>query len=33
MNSDPVKVLEYWHREKFDWARDTSLEIDLTEGW
>jgi hypothetical protein len=33
MNSDPVKVLEYWHREKSVWARDTSLEIDLTEGW
>jgi hypothetical protein len=26
-------VLEYWHREKSVWARDTSLEIDLTEGW
>jgi hypothetical protein len=27
MNSEPVRIVEFWRREKFEWSRDPSLEI------
>lgn len=29
MNSEPVRILEYWSRERMDWTRDPSLEIHM----
>jgi hypothetical protein len=30
MNSEPVKVLEYWHKnDNHDWIRDETLEVGL----
>jgi len=29
MNCLDWRVIEYWHKEEFDWVRDHSLEIDL----
>lgn len=29
MNCDDRRVLQYWKRERFDWERDSSLEIPL----
>ncbi len=29
MNSDPVRVVEFWSREKFDWRRRPELEVSL----
>lgn len=31
MNSEPLKVLEYWRREKFEWQRDQSLEVAVSD--
>lgn len=33
MNSDPLRVLEYWRRDKttdHEWSRDAALEIDVS---
>ena len=31
MNSEPLRVLEYWRKDKFDWQRDPALEIDVSD--
>jgi hypothetical protein len=28
MNSEPIRVLEFWHKEDFKWVRDVSQEIE-----
>lgn len=33
MNSEPRRVIEYWHRVGSDWKRDKSLEIDIQPNW
>lgn len=33
MNSEPRRVLQYWHRRNFDWARDASSEIAIEPDW
>lgn len=29
MNSEPVRILEYWSRERMDWTRNSSLEVPM----
>lgn len=31
MNSDPLRVLEFWTREELEWVRDYALEIDIAD--
>lgn len=33
MNSEPKRVLEYWVRERLDWVRKTTLEVDIEPDW
>jgi hypothetical protein len=33
MNSEPRRVLEYWHRPNFDWQRDPALELKIEPDW
>lgn len=33
MNSEPRLVLEYWHRERLDWVRDSDLEGNIEPDW
>lgn len=33
MNSEPRRVLQYWHKPEFDWIRDPSLEIGIEPDW
>jgi hypothetical protein len=31
MNCEDIRVLEFWHRENFEWARVAELEIEIRE--
>ena len=33
MNSEPRKVIEYWHRVDAEWEQDRSLESDIRPDW
>ena len=33
MNSEPIRVLEFWKRDKWDWVRCPELEIELKPFW
>lgn len=33
MNSIPVRVIEFWRKERFDWVREASLEVEVTPEW
>lgn len=31
MNSDPLRVIEFWERNNLEWVRNKSLEIDVSD--
>ena len=34
MNSEPRRVIEYWHRhDPYTWTRDSSFEVDIRPDW
>lgn len=33
MNSEPRRVLEYWHRHDFRWSRVPEMEVDIQPEW